>query len=117
MPTYEYACSNGHQFEIEQRITEDPLKTCTQCKAKVQRLLSAPRFILKGGGWYSDGYASKSGGSGNDSGSSSGSGSSSSGSSGSGSSSSSKGKDADCGTCDSPAGSCSSDPADGSTVH
>jgi putative FmdB family regulatory protein len=109
MPTYEYACSNGHQFEVEQRITEDPLKTCTQCKAKVQRLLSAPRFILKGGGWYSDGYASKSGGGSDSKGGGGDSGSSAS------SSSSSSSKDGDCGTCQAPVGSCQSDP--GSTVH
>jgi putative FmdB family regulatory protein len=64
MPTYEYGCTNGHTFEVEQRITEDPLKTCTMCKAKVQRLLSAPRFILKGGGWYADGYSGSGSGSG-----------------------------------------------------
>jgi putative FmdB family regulatory protein len=82
MPTYEYGCTNGHTFEVEQRITEEPLKRCQQCKAKVQRLLSAPRFILKGGGWYSDGYS----GSGSKGGSSEG-GSSSSGGSDSSSSS------------------------------
>src|SRR5215510_13317835 len=64
MPTYEYGCSNGHTFEVEQRITEEPLKRCKVCKAKVQRLLSAPRFILKGGGWYADGYSGSSSGSG-----------------------------------------------------
>ena len=64
MPTYEYGCSNGHTFEVEQRITEEPLKRCKVCKAKVQRLLSAPRFILKGGGWYSDGYSGSGSGSG-----------------------------------------------------
>ena len=63
MPTYEYGCSNGHTFEVEQRITEEPLKRCKVCKAKVQRLLSAPRFILKGGGWYSDGYSGSGSGS------------------------------------------------------
>src|SRR5262245_26940578 len=67
MPTYEYGCSNGHTFEVEQRITEEPLKCCKVCKAKVQRLLSAPRFILKGGGWYSDGYSGSGSGSKGDS--------------------------------------------------
>ena len=60
MPTYEYACDKcGHEFEREQRITEDPVKTCPECKSrKVQRLISATSFVLKGGGWYSDLYSS-----------------------------------------------------------
>ena len=66
MPTYDYQCEKcGHEFERVQRITEDPIKTCPECKSKkAKRLLSAPNFILKGGGWYADGYGSaKSGGS------------------------------------------------------
>jgi putative FmdB family regulatory protein len=63
MPTYEYECTNGHTFEVVQRITADPLKRCKVCRAKATRLISAANFILKGGGWYSDGYSSsKSGG-------------------------------------------------------
>ena len=59
MPTYDYQCQKcGHEFERVQRITEDPIKTCPECKSKkAKRLLSAPNFILKGGGWYADGYA------------------------------------------------------------
>jgi len=58
MPTYDYQCQKcGHEFERVQRITEDPIKTCPECKSKkAKRLLSAPNFILKGGGWYADGY-------------------------------------------------------------
>jgi len=85
MPTYEYECTKGHTFEVVQRITEDPLTRCQVCRAKCKRLISAPRFILKGGGWYSDGYSSGS--------SSSSSSSSSSKSSGSESSSKSDSKD------------------------
>lgn len=60
MPTYDYVCQKcDFEFEREQRITEDPIKTCPQCKSrKAKRLLSAPSFILKGGGWYADGYGS-----------------------------------------------------------
>ncbi len=65
MPTYEYECTNGHSFEVVQRITEDPLKRCKVCRAKAQRLISASNFILKGGGWYSDGYSSSKSGDGN----------------------------------------------------
>jgi putative FmdB family regulatory protein len=63
MPTYDYQCQKcGFEFEREQRITEDPIKTCPECKSrKAKRLLSASNFILKGGGWYADGYGSSGG--------------------------------------------------------
>jgi putative FmdB family regulatory protein len=62
VPVYEYACEKcGHEFEAEQRITEAPLKTCPRCRArKLKRLISQTSFVLKGGGWYADLYASKS---------------------------------------------------------
>lgn len=60
MPTYNYACDAcGHNFEREQRISEDAIKKCPKCgKSKARRMISAGNFILKGGGWYSDGYGS-----------------------------------------------------------
>jgi putative FmdB family regulatory protein len=58
MPTYEYECSRGHQFEVVQSMTDPPLKRCRVCRAKARRLISATGFILKGGGWYADGYSS-----------------------------------------------------------
>jgi len=63
MPTYDYQCQKCEfEFEREQRITEDPIKTCPKCKSrKAKRLLSASNFILKGGGWYADGYGSSGG--------------------------------------------------------
>jgi putative FmdB family regulatory protein len=63
MPVYEYECGAcGHQFEQTQRITEPPIKTCPECqKDEVQRLISRTSFHLKGGGWYSDLYASSKG--------------------------------------------------------
>ena len=63
MPIYEYACGKcGHEFEVEQRITADPVKTCPECRArKVKRLISQTSFVLKGGGWHSDLYSSSGG--------------------------------------------------------
>jgi putative FmdB family regulatory protein len=60
MPTYEYVCKAcDHEFEKEQRISDEPVKTCPRCKAKqVKRLISRTSFHLKGGGWYSDLYSS-----------------------------------------------------------
>lgn len=62
MPTYEYLCDQcGKKFELEQRITEDPIKKCVHCgKLKAKRLITQGNFILKGGGWYSDLYSSSS---------------------------------------------------------
>lgn len=93
MPTYEYECTNGHTFEVVQRMSDPPLERCKECRAKAKRLISAPSFILKGGGWYADGYSSsgKSKGSSSSS-SSSGDSSSSSSSSSSSDSKSSSGK-------------------------
>ncbi len=62
MPVYEYLCEKcGHEFEREQRITEDPVKTCPACRGRrVKKLISQTSFVLKGGGWYSDLYSSSS---------------------------------------------------------
>ncbi|HEX6245729.1 MAG TPA: zinc ribbon domain-containing protein [Polyangiales bacterium] len=60
MPTYEYGCEAcGKKWEAEQRITEAPIKKCPKCgKLKAKRLISGGTFMLKGGGWYADGYGS-----------------------------------------------------------
>jgi putative FmdB family regulatory protein len=59
MPIYEYACDKcGHEFEREQKMADPPVKTCPECKGrKVTKLISRSSFVLKGGGWYADGYA------------------------------------------------------------
>ena len=54
MPIYEYKCSKcEHQFEIIQRFSDNPLESCPKCGQKsIKKLVSAPSFRLKGGGWY-----------------------------------------------------------------
>ncbi len=65
MPIYEYECDRCEKvFEVQQRISEDPLKTCPECGAAVKKLVSMSAFHLKGGGWYADGYAGASNGNG-----------------------------------------------------
>ena len=61
MPVYEYACEKcGHEFEVSQRITDEPIRVCPACRArKVKRLISQTSFVMKGSGWYSDLYSSK----------------------------------------------------------
>lgn len=60
MPIYEYACGKcEHEFEVEQRMSDPPVKTCPKCRSrKVKRLISRTSFVLKGSGWYSDLYSS-----------------------------------------------------------
>ncbi|HEX4970726.1 MAG TPA: zinc ribbon domain-containing protein [Steroidobacteraceae bacterium] len=60
MPIYEYECSNC-KFYVEalQKISEAPLKQCPSCKKQtLKRLVSAPVFRLKGGGWYETDFKS-----------------------------------------------------------
>ena len=54
MPIYEYACRTcTHRFETIQKAAEDPLRDCPECgEPALKKLLSAPVFRLKGGGWY-----------------------------------------------------------------
>ena len=54
MPFYEYQCKNcGHTLEAMQKVNDSPLKKCPHCgKSQLTRLMSAPVFRLKGGGWY-----------------------------------------------------------------
>src|SRR5712672_1718432 len=54
MPFYEYQCKScGHALEAMQKVNDSPLKKCPDCgKPKLTRLMSAPVFRLKGGGWY-----------------------------------------------------------------
>jgi putative FmdB family regulatory protein len=60
MPIYEYECSNC-KFYVEalQKISEAPLRQCPSCKKQtLKRLVSAPVFRLKGGGWYETDFKS-----------------------------------------------------------
>lgn len=61
MPTYQYHCKSCQaEFEVEQKISEEPIKLCKICnKPDVQRLITNGNFVLQGQGWYRDGYSSK----------------------------------------------------------
>jgi len=63
MPTYEYRCPKGHEFEVFQRITSEPVAECPVCGDKAERLLSAGTgLIFKGSGFYITDYKKPSGG-------------------------------------------------------
>jgi putative FmdB family regulatory protein len=44
MPTYEYRCPEGHDFELFQRMSDEPVAKCPTCGKK------APRRLYAGGG-------------------------------------------------------------------
>lgn len=54
MPIYEYRCQScGHQLEKLQKLSDEPLVDCPECKQPaLTKLISAAGFRLKGGGWY-----------------------------------------------------------------
>src|ERR1700681_1811473 len=57
MPTYGYRCGNcGHQFEIVQRISEEPLTACPKCQGKLSKMLYPVGISFKGSGFYTTDY-------------------------------------------------------------
>lgn len=54
MPIYAYACDAcGHRQDHLQKMSDAPIAVCPQCAAaSYSKQLSAPQFLLKGGGWY-----------------------------------------------------------------
>lgn len=60
MPFYEYECASCKFYsEVMQKISDAPLKKCPSCgKNTMKKLISAPVFRLKGGGWYETDFKS-----------------------------------------------------------
>jgi putative FmdB family regulatory protein len=59
MPIYEYRCDNGHTFEVMQKMTDDPVSTCSTCEAPVQRVFHPVAVHFKGKGFYNTDYGTK----------------------------------------------------------
>ncbi len=61
MPIYEYECKAcGHVFDALQKMSDSPLTDCPDCnEPRLRKLLSAPNFRLKGGGWYETDFKDK----------------------------------------------------------
>jgi putative FmdB family regulatory protein len=59
MPTYEYRCENGHNFDVMKRMSDDPVTECEVCGSPVQRVFSPVAVHFKGTGFYSTDYGSK----------------------------------------------------------
>lgn len=57
MPIYEYRCPNGHQFELFQRMADDPPAICEVCGVgPLDRVLFPVAVHYKGSGFYSTDY-------------------------------------------------------------
>ena len=54
MPIYAYRCSAcGHEKEVLQKISAEPLSTCPACHTEnFSKQITAAGFQLKGSGWY-----------------------------------------------------------------
>jgi putative FmdB family regulatory protein len=60
MPIYEYRCREcAEEFEVMQKISDRPLRKCRSCGGRLDKLLSQTAFVLRGSGWYSDGYSGR----------------------------------------------------------
>jgi putative FmdB family regulatory protein len=59
MPVYEYQCAKCKtEFEVMQKITEEPLLECSACGGELKKLITNTSFVLKGSGWYVTDYPS-----------------------------------------------------------
>jgi putative FmdB family regulatory protein len=47
MPTYDYRCPNGHDFELFRKMSDDPEASCPECGEPAERLISGGTGYLK----------------------------------------------------------------------
>ena len=55
MPTYTYRCNKcNHQFDIRQRMSDEPLTTCSVCHTEqsLRKVLNSVGIVFKGSGFY-----------------------------------------------------------------
>lgn len=59
MPTYEYVCPEGHEFEKFQKMSDPPEARCPECGRDGERQLSGGAgLVFKGEGFYITDYRS-----------------------------------------------------------
>ena len=60
MPTYEYRCPEGHEFELMQKMSDRPRAKCPVCGRPAARQMSGgAALIFKGSGFYITDYRSE----------------------------------------------------------
>ena len=57
MPTYEYQCPEGHEFELFQKMSEKPRAKCPVCgKTATRQISGGAGLVFKGSGFYITDY-------------------------------------------------------------
>jgi len=57
MPTYGYRCTEcGHELEVFQSMSAEPLKVCAECGGALRKLLYPVGVQFKGSGFYTTDY-------------------------------------------------------------
>jgi putative FmdB family regulatory protein len=57
MPTYEYACPEGHAFELFQKMSDKPRAKCPACgKTATRKISGGAGLVFKGSGFYITDY-------------------------------------------------------------
>jgi putative FmdB family regulatory protein len=57
MPTYEYACPAGHEFEKFQKMAEKPRAKCPTCgRPAIRKISGGAALVFKGSGFYITDY-------------------------------------------------------------
>jgi putative FmdB family regulatory protein len=59
MPIYEYKCTNGHVFDVIQKMSDDALTECQECGAPAERVLHPVAIHFKGSGFHNTDYGKK----------------------------------------------------------
>ncbi len=63
MPIYEYRCKDCEKvIEVLIGINDKQPRKCRDCSGSLEKLVSRTSFMLKGGGWFNEGYGSGGGG-------------------------------------------------------
>jgi putative FmdB family regulatory protein len=52
VPTYEYRCEAGHQYEKREGFDAPARQKCERCGKAANRLIFAPPVVFKGSGFY-----------------------------------------------------------------
>lgn len=57
MPTYEYLCPEGHEFELFQKMSDKPRSKCPTCgKLATRKISGGAGLHFKGSGFYITDY-------------------------------------------------------------
>jgi len=63
MPIYGYRCTEcGHELEVLQSMSAEPLKVCAECGGALRKLLYPVGVQFKGSGFYTTDYRNGGGG-------------------------------------------------------